>query len=237
MNDSNMNSLDILGEAMFDFLKNGSGEPLIAHTSYGPDEIYELDYFFRDLDKMPELEIFALSLCRGEILEIGAGAGSHALALEDQGKNITAMDTSVGCINVMLCRGLTRLLHMDIFNLCQGGYNTLLLLMNGIGVTGNVDGFNRFLVKAEMITSDEAQVIFDSTDVSYAIEKDSVVHGKYFGEIRYQFEYKGMKGPWFDWLYIDQEELFRICSKTGWMPQIIYEQGQGHYLVRLLKKY
>lgn len=230
-------SSDILGEAMLEFLKSGTVHRLLAHTSYGPDETYFLDYFFRDLDDMPDLERYAVTLCSGKILEIGAGAGSHALLLLQEGKDIVVMDNSAGCINVLLKRGLYKVQHMDIFNLQTGGYNTLLLLMNGIGITGNLGGLVRFLKKAEDITASKAQIIFDSTDVSYAIKKESRAREGYVGEIKYQFEYRGIRGPWFDWLYIDQEKLFELCDQTPWMPQVLFEDGRGHYLARLLKKY
>ncbi len=222
---------------MLEFLKSGTNHRLMAHTSYGPDETYFLDYFFRDLDEMPDLEQYAVTLCTGKILEIGAGAGSHALLLQQEGQDIVGMDTSIGCINVMLKRGLFKVQHMDIFNLQTGGYNTLLLLMNGIGITGNLGGLVHFLEKAEEITASKAQIIFDSTDVSYALTDDTRVQDRYFGEIKYQFEYRETKGPWFDWLYIDQDKLYEICDQTQWMLQILYEDGKGHYLARLLKKY
>jgi len=232
-----LGSSDILGEALLEFLKDGTNHKLTAHTSYGPDETYFLDYFFRDLDDMPDLEQYALTLCNGKILEIGAGAGSHALLLQEERNDIVAMDTSPGCVNVMLKRGLLKVQHMNIFNLPTGGYNTLLLLMNGIGIAGNLGGLVRLLKKAEDITASQAQIIFDSTDVSYTLNKDSLETGRYVGEMKYQFDYRGVKGPWFDWLYIDQERLIEMCNKTQWMPQILFEDGKGHYLARLLKKY
>jgi hypothetical protein len=232
-----MMSSDILGQALLDFLKMGTGERLIAHTSYGPDETYFLDYFFRDLDGMPDLEQYALTLCKGRILEIGAGAGSHALILQEAGKDIVTMDSSRGCVNVMLMRGLLKVQHMNVFNLHTGGYNTLLLLMNGIGIAGNLGGLVRFLKKAEEITDSRAQILFDSTDVSHTLEKDAEESGRYVGEIKYQFDYRGVRGPWFEWLYIDQEKLFKICEQTQWIPSILFEDGKGHYLARLLKKY
>ena len=230
-------SSDIMGEALLDFLRKGTGHRLIAHTSYGPDETYFPDYFFRGPDEMPDLEHYALTLCTGKILEIGAGAGSHTLLLQEEGKDIGAMDTSIGCVNVMLKRGLFKVQHMNVFNLRTGGYNTLLLLMNGIGIAGNLGGLVRFLKKAEDITASQAQIIFDSTDVSYTLTEDSPESGRYMGEMKYQFDYRGVKGPWFDWLYIDQDRLFEICSGTHWMPHILFEDGKGHYLARLLKKY
>jgi hypothetical protein len=232
-----LESSDILGAALLDFQKTGTGHRLIAHTSYGPDETYFLDYFFRDIDRMPDLEHYALSLCSGKILEIGAGAGSHALLLQQDEKDIVAMDTSAGCVNVMVMRGVLKVQHMDVFNLSAGGYNTLLLLMNGIGIVKNLKGLVRFLEKAEDITSSHAQIIFDSTDVSYALHEDSRESGRYLGEMKYQFDYRGVKGPWFDWLYIDQAHLFEICDKTHWLPTILFEEGKGHFLARLLKKY
>jgi len=232
-----LGSSDILGEALLDFLKKGTDQRLIAHTSYGPDETYFLDYFFREFDDMPDLEQFALTLCTGKILEIGSGAGSHALLLQEEGRDIVAMDTSIGCVNVMLKRGLLKVQHMNIFNLPTGGYNTLLLLMNGIGIARNLGGLVRFLKKAEDITDSQAQIIFDSTDVSYTLTEDSLETGKYVGEIQYQFDYLGVKSPWFDWLYVDQERLYEICSGTQWMPHILFEDEKGHYLARLLKKY
>ncbi|MBR9999477.1 MAG: SAM-dependent methyltransferase [Cyclobacteriaceae bacterium] len=228
---------DILGRVLFDFLKHEGDQSILVHTSYGADETYDMKYFFRDFEDMPDLEQYALSLCSGRILDIGAGAGSHALCLQQQGHDVTAMDISQGCVNVMAGRGLRKVLHLDIYNMQEGGYNTLLLLMNGIGITGNLKGLVRFLDKAAEITSSRAQVIFDSTDVSYVINEKPGEKDGYPGEVEYQFEYLGDEGPWFEWLYVDQEKLVQVCDRSAWLPQIVYEHNQGHYLARLLKKY
>lgn len=227
---------DILGTAMTDYMKKRFGGPLIAHTSYGEGEVYDVEYFFRDFDRMPEIEQYALSFCEGKVLDIGAGAGSHSLYLQNEEFDVTALDLSAGCANVMLARGIRKVMNTDFFILNGGGYNTLLLLMNGIGITGNLEGMIRFLDMAEKITASGAQIIFDTTDVSGSIEADSGDSG-YSGELKYRFEYRGKRSSWFGWLYIDMEKLVSVCKGTAWKPQVVFENGEGQYLARLLKKY
>ena len=108
--------------------------------------------------------------------------------------------------------------------------------MNGIGITGNLGGFMKFLKKAEDITDNKAQIIFDSTDISYFLTKKLDSRAKYVGEVKYQFEYRGVKGPWFEWLFIGQDQLYQICNRTRWIPQVVFEHGDGNYLARLFKK-
>jgi hypothetical protein len=210
--------------------------PLIVHTSYGGKEIYDVEYFFRDFEEMPDIEQYALSFCAGRVLDIGAGAGSHSLYLQEEGFDVTALDISSGCLNIMLARGIQKVLNTDFFILHDGGYNTLLLLMNGIGISGNLEGMVRFLQLAEKITASRAQIIFDTTDVGGSIGKDPG-DKRYVGELKYRFEYKGKRSAWFGWLYIDAQKLIEICEETAWMPQVMYENTAGQYLARLLKKY
>src|SRR5207249_2844542 len=77
-----------------DFYNNTSTGKLWVHNKYGPKEEMPVDIYFRDMDSMPELEWVALHQCRGSILDIGAGAGSHALALQKMKLDITALDIS-----------------------------------------------------------------------------------------------------------------------------------------------
>ena len=231
-----LQSTDILGRALTDYNADGFCHPLFVQTSYGGDETYEVEYFFRDFDDMPDIERYALTNCHGRILDIGAGAGSHSLYLQHEGFDITALDLSPGCVNVMVGRGLDKVMQADIFNLADGGYNTLLLLMNGIGITGNLEGMVRFLELADKITVHGAQILFDTTDVSSVVKRKTGAN-RYPGELKYKFEYCGNEGPWFEWLYLDQEKLFRLCDLSPWIPQIIYENSAGQYLARLWKKY
>lgn len=206
----------------------------MLHTSYGDLEEMPVEVFFREPDEFPELEHIALALCDGRTLDIGAGVGSHALYLQEQGVDVTALEFSPGACAVMHKRGVQKVLQQDFFNCDTGQYDTLLFLMNGIGLAGTIAGLSTLLRHCRSLLRQGGQLLFDSSDISYLYADGSVEkpHG-YQGEIRYQYEYKGETGEPFNWLFIDQEMLTRIARTEGWVVQVVFEDGNDQYLARM----
>lgn len=225
--------MDIYGQALLDFYNNQPEEKLWLHNNYGEAEEMPVDVFFREKDEMPEAELLALQLCKGKVLDIGAGAGSHALVLQERGFDVTALELSPGAAAVMQKRGVKRVIQQDIFQYKTEKFDTLLLLMNGIGLTQNLSGLERFLQHAKQLLLPAGQLIFDSSDISYLYEDLPLPPNKYYGEISYQYEYKNQQGNWFNWLYIDLETLKKQAKKQGWNCQIIYEDDMDLYLAQL----
>ena len=198
-----------------------------------PREVMPVDVFFRDMEAMPELEWVALQQCRGRILDIGAGAGSHALALQRMGQDITAMDISPQAVAIMKARGVKNVIEEDFFRLAPGkAYDTLLLLMNGIGISGTIDGLRQLLAKARTLLQPGGQLIFDSSDVAYLYNGKPPVMEGYYGEILHQYEYRGQRSDWFKWLFIDKRTLKTIAAKEGWLVSLLYQDPWDQYLVR-----
>ncbi len=224
--------MDIFGAALADFYKNGVADVLWLHNSYDDPEEMPIDIFFRTSEEMPELEHRALALCKGKTLDVGAGVGSHALLLQEMGIEVSAIDISAAAVRIMQQRGVKRAIEQDIF-LLQDKYDTLLFLMNGIGLTGTLAGFSDFLLKAKNFIHPDGQLIFDSSDISYLYEGLPKPNNKYFGEVSYQYEYKGQKGKWFDWLYLDQTTLIRTAQQTGWHCEIVFDDNEDQYLAKL----
>src|ERR1700761_6126978 len=135
---------DVLGEAISDYYHHTSPGKLWVHNKYGPREQMPVDVYFRSLDDMPELEWIALQQCRGRILDIGAGAGSHALALQRLGQDVTALEISPLSVAVMEERGVGKICCADFFAFSGEVYDTLLLMMNGIGLAASLDGLRLF---------------------------------------------------------------------------------------------
>lgn len=226
---------DLFGKALFDYSHNNVHSPLILHNKFsGPDELDLEGYFFEEED-FTELEHYALGLCRGKILDAGAAAGRHCLYLQKKGRHVTGLDISASCCEIMKSRGVENVCHADFFDYEATDIDTLLMLMNGIGLVGNLDGLKVFLGKAEKILSKNGQIIFDSSDVSYLKKSYTLPPKKYFGEIDYQYEYEGIYGTWFTWLYIDPAMLHKIASGCGWQAQIIFQDDDGQFLARLIK--
>ncbi len=204
---------DILGYAMTDYYQGRFTGKLCVHNKYGPREEMPVQIYFRDMEAMPELEWMALQQCRGKILDIGAGAGSHALALQQLGQQITALDISPLLASLMENRGVKKVICGDFFELSTGVYDTLLLLMNGIGLAATLDSLARFLQKAQQLLRPGGQLIFDSSDIAYLYEGKPPKSPDYYGQVLYQYEYRRQRSDWFHWLFIDRKTLKQIAAE------------------------
>lgn len=229
---------DVYGEALDDYFVHQEEKfPLTLHTSYGDQEEMPVEVFFRDADDFPELEFIGLSLCDGRVLDVGAGVGGHSLYLQEKGFEVGALEISQTACHIMQQRGVQRIIHEDFYEYSGQRYDTLLFLMNGVGIAGDLEGFKRLLHHSKELLTEKGQLIFDSSDIAYLYEDYKVKKPPYyFGEIQYQYEYKGQRGIPFKWLYLDQDKLINISHELGWVVQILYEDENDQYLVRMEPK-
>lgn len=226
-------NLDILGKALSDYYYQNKATPLLLHTSYGTTEDMPVDWFFRDEEDFPLLEQKALDLCKGNILDIGAGVGSHALYLQQQGLAVTALDISPRAAWIMSKRGVTDVRCMPYQDFKEAKFNTILLLMNGIGIVGRLHALPQFLNHIRQLLMPHGQLLFDSSNITYLYENSSLPQNTYFGEISYQFEYQSTKSKWFDWLYIDSSTMLKEALRAGWHGELLYKDENDQYLMRL----
>ncbi len=225
--------MDVFGQALSDFYYGRPDETLWLHNSYGETEEMPVDVFFRTEEEMPELELLALDYCKGKILDIGAGAGSHALLLQERNARVTALELSPGACGVMKERGVLNIVQKDIFDFREGGFDTLLMLMNGIGLSGTTAGLRHFLKHIKHLLAPGGRLLCDSSDISYLYEDSPMPEDKYFGEVQYQYEFKNIKGPLFNWLYIDWRAFAEIAEEEGYFFRLLHEDGQDQYLAML----
>ncbi len=222
--------MDVYGTFLKDFYAGALRTEVLLHNNYGDAEELPVDAFFRTEDEFPDIETYALSLCKGKILDIGAGTGTHSLVLQQKGFDVTAIEISEGACQVMALRGVQKIINQDITNYKAQKYDTLLLMMNGIGFCGYVQDLKTFLMQAKNLLNPGGKIIFDSSDVAYLYENEAPEPSTYYGEIDYQYEYNGQKSDWFSWLYIHQSFMQQIANETGWQLQIIYEDEDEQYL-------
>lgn len=229
--------MDVFGEALKDQFLKPPAETLWVHNSYDEPEEMPVDIYFRNEQEMPELELKALELCRGRILDVGAGVGSHALILQKRGFDVKGMDISAPAVDIMKQRGLKQAFTGNILTYTLTGeekkYDTLLFMMNGIGLTGSIPGLKAFLKQAKSLINKDGQLVFDSSDLSYLYLEIPFPENGYFGEVSFRYEYKGIKGNWFRWIYIDQKTLTNLAEGEGWVTEIIFEDDSDQYLARL----
>lgn len=229
---------DPMGAAIYDFHKNGTADVLRVFSSqFEEDEIPVAD-LFREYDDMPELERIALDEASGEILDVGAGSGCHSVALMKMGKSAVAIDISPLSVEVMKERGVDALqvnLYDESFD---RKFDTVLMLMNGTGIIGNLDNMPVFFERMKQLLKPGGSILIDSSDLRYLFEEEDGslmidLADDYYGQLDYQMQYKDVSGEPFDWLYVDFDTLAFYAEEFGFDAELLAEGEHYDYLAKL----
>lgn len=230
---------DPMGRAIAEYYKTGKAEKLKVFSPMFEEDELPLPTLFRSYDEMPEIEQKALNLAKGKTLDVGAGSGCHSLVLQDRGIDITAIDISPYSVETMKERGVKKVFEQDFFTL-KGLYDTILMLMNGIGIMGTLERMSVFFKLLDRILAPGGQVLCDSSDICYVYETDDGIielpdDMEYYGELSFQMQYKDTIGEPFEWLYIDADTLMMKAEENGYAVEVLAEGNHYDYLARITK--
>ena len=227
-----------MGAAILDYQTKGKvGKLSILSSMFDEDEM-PVKHLFRNLEEMPMLEQKALSLAKGKVLDVGAGAGCHALALQAQSIAVKAIDISPLSCEAMELRGVMNAECINLFDEhLETGFDTILLLMNGTGIAGKIENLPALFNRLKALLNKGGQILIDSSDIKYIYENedgsfDINLNAAYYGEVDYQMVYKDVKGDSFDWLYVDFPLLKSIAESCGLHGELIAEGEHYDYLAR-----
>ena len=230
---------DPMGYAIADYHAKGKAGKLSVFSSQFEEDEIPVAQLFRSFDEMPELEQEALRLAEGKILDCGAGSGCHALALQDMGKEVEAIDISPRSVEVMQRRGIKNAYCINLFdeNYLQK-FDTILMLMNGSGIIGKLENMGAFFTKMKQLLNPGGCIYMESSDLRDLFEDEDGsflvdLAGGYYGEIDFQMQYKQVKGEPFDWLYVDFQTLSYYASENGFKAELIKEGEHYDYLACL----
>ena len=230
---------DPMGRAILDFQQHGKADRLRVFSPMFEEDEIPVQTLFRQYAEMPEIERKALDMAKGRTLDVGAGSGCHSLVLQQRGIDVTAVDISPLSVEAMKLRGVRKVLERDFFTL-EGTYDTILLLMNGVGIPGTLERMPEFFRQLDRILAPGGQVLCDSSDISYVFEDedgniDYPDTGRYYGELTYRMQYKDTVGESFPWFYIDAETLKLIAEENGYAVEVVAEGGHYDYLARIVR--
>jgi len=225
------------GMALLDCYRGNDDAILTCHQDGQRDDVPAAFWLRSDIDP---LERKALDLCRGRILDVGAGAGLHSLELQRRGLDVTAIDVAEECVEIMRDRGVARALHADLYDFQGGPFDTILCICNGLDKVGPLAKLPGFLRRMRALLAPGGQLLADSFDLrvgaddarSAALSRKTAA-GRYFGEIDLRFEYQGLAGEAFTALQVDYETLACASIREGWTSHRV-ATDQGHYLARLV---
>lgn len=242
---------DLFGKAILDYQTNNAPEDIITETSISEADEMSVSYLFRNFKDMPKLEKKALQLAKGKVLDVGCGAGSHALYLQEKGFDVTGIDISNNAITACQLRGLKNAKVQDILDLDadtstalsmtyqdDNKFDTILLLMNGTGIFGTMANISKHLKKLKSLLTEKGQILIDSSDIIYMYDQDEagayeVPATGYYGELTFTIHYKGETEDVFPWLYLDYNTLQNACFANGLQCELIKEGNHFDYLARL----
>lgn len=229
-----------MGRAIADFHMTGKADRLRVFSPVFEEDEIPLPTLFRKYEDMPEIERIALEMAIGKTLDVGAGAGCHSLVLQEKGIDVTAIDISPLSVETMKKRGVKNVKEQDFFTL-EGEFDTILMLMNGIGIVGTLDRLPKFFRHLDKILAPGGQLLCDSSDISYVfMDEEGMIdisnEMAYYGEHSFWMQYKDTIGEPFDWLYIDADTLKQNAARNGYALEVVAEGGHYDYLARITKR-
>lgn len=236
--------LDLFGKAILDFQTQNTPENLITETSISETDEMSVAYLFRDYDTMPAIEQKALQMAKGKILDVGCGAGSHSLYLQEEKKlTVFPIDISENAITACQLRGLKQAACKNVMDMQineeNEKFDTILLLMNGAGMCGKLNKISSFLSHLKSLLTKDGQILLDSSDIIYMFDENEdggkwiPSDTEYYGEVIFHIKYKGLQERPFDWMYIDYNTLQNAAYANGLQCKLIQEGEHFDYLAQL----
>lgn len=230
---------DPMGAAISDFHQQGKADRLRVFSSQFDEDEIPVKQLFRTLRQMPILEQTALKLAQGKILDVGAGSGCHALALQKMNKEVCAIDISPRSVEVMKEEGVKDARLLNLFDeLFRDTFDTILMLMNGSGIIGRIENMPDFFLRMKQLLSPGGCILMDSSDLRYLFEEEDGsilidIASDYYGQVDFRMQYKDIKGDVFDWLYIDPQTLELYAAENGFNVEIVRRGKHYDYLAKL----
>ena len=230
-----------MGRAIADYHAGGKTAKLRVFSSRFYEDEIPVATLFRSFDEMPVQEQEALRLCRGRVLDVGAGSGCHSVELMGRGLDVVAIDISELSVEVMKDRGIDARLVNFFDKTFDEKFDTVLMAMNGIGIVGKIERLPDFFMRVKQLLAPGGQLLLDSSDIRYVFENedgslDIDLAAGYYGELDYRMQYKGVKGEKFDWLYIDFDTLSMYAEQCGLVCEKCADGEHYDYLARLSVK-
>ena len=235
---------DAYGHSLYDYSK-GKAEFQVLERDDGQVDVDRLKGYFSPYKDWPLLERQAMRYVRGRVLDIGCGAGRHALYLQDKGLEVVGIDNSPLVVQVCRERGLrdVRIVPVNQISTSLGAFDTILMMGNNFGLCGSFEGARRLLGKFSRVTSEKGRIIAATNDVyqtddpmHLAYHEQNRKRGRMAGQIRLRVRYRNYATPWIDYLMVSREELEQILDGSGWRIKKIIESGTSLYIAIIDKK-
>lgn len=201
--------------------------------------------YFRSPEDWPTYVTDAFEHVRGRVLDVGCGAGQHALALQDDGHDVVGIDSSPGAVEVSRDRGVETVRHLGIEDVDRLGssFDTVVMMGNNFGLVENADRAAAHLASLARLTGSNGTIIAESRD---PYQTDREVHLSYHernrtrgalpGRLIIRARYERYATDWFEYLMVSPDEMGALLEPTSWSIETRYEADEGPQYIAILTR-
>ncbi|REA05077.1 SAM-dependent methyltransferase [Haloferax sp. Atlit-6N] len=222
---------DALGLAMLDRVRGCLRAPCVyragddARGTAGDAHIYE--NYLVPSERWPAAKREFVDSLRTPVLDVGCGAGQHALAVQGRG-DVVAFDVSPNAVRAARERGVEAAVVGDMFDppveasragLPAGGFETVLANGTQVGLAGSLDRLADLLASFADLVSSAGEVVVDSYDPT-RIDPE-----RFFGyrsdpregvaRRSFRVEYGDLRGPMLDFVLVSPARLRAVAAEAG----------------------
>lgn len=232
---------DIFGTLIKDAFELGGSVQILERGDGYIDAVSVKAAYFNAFDEWLESEQNAMEYVSGRVLDIGCGAGKHALYLQKEGFKVTGIDISKGAVEVARQRGVEdvrQLSFESIADLGPGFADTVLMLGNNFGLMQNRAKCAEMLAVLATITTPKGRIIAQSLDVTKTTvpehleyQRANLEAGRMRGQISLRHRYRNYTENWWDYLFVSPEEMRELLKGSGWETEEILSDGPQYISV------
>ena len=233
-----------LGAALLAY-HNGRHDAFLRIDSdvFDSEDVAVRHYYRPDKDRLEDLDRRALERCKGAVLDAGAGAGRHTLDLQCRGLEVTAIDVAKDAVQVMLDRGISDVRQGDIFTSDLGSYDTILILMNGIGMAGRHEGLEKLFNRLRQLLKPGGRVVFDAAGLDAEISRldaenlsDMAIGRPHLGEVYFRLTFDDLEGSWYPWLFPTSTQVADAAHDAGFDFTVMGRGARGAFLAEVKRQ-
>ena len=228
---------DAFGHAILDYFEGRNRQEAASFGCKTWFTDYQ-DWFLRERK--------AIRHAKGRILDVGCGAGRHALYLQERGHDVLAIDASPLGIRVCRKRGVkyAQVLGVTKLGAKLGTFDTILMLGNNFGLVGNLRRGQWLLRRLKGMTPADGIILagsgFSEANQSVGFRArvaENRRRGRLPGEFTLRPKYRGYVSPPIQWLYASERDMMRILDGTGWQAkEFFHDDPPTSAFVALIEK-